>query len=129
MPTTQLIRAFLDQATAQGSRSTVLRPLAWIIAICVGAVLGAVEFKAPPWIVDLFGLSVGVAVTLYFVTYLYCLFTKKEDLLRSETYSIQKLAIEKGFVGDSLAGIFQVETAKGERLLGTSTDEAARGEK
>lgn len=109
MPSIQLIKAFLEQATAHGSRSTILRPLAWLIAICASACLAGVEFNAPSWIILLFGASAGLGIALYLVSYIYCLAKGKEDLLRSETYSIQKLAIEKGFVGDSLAGVFRVE--------------------
>jgi hypothetical protein len=104
-----LIQAFLNQATTQGSRSTVLRPLGWLIGICIAGVLGAVRFQAPSWIVWLLGVSIGLGVLLYIATFVFCLLTKKEDLLRSETYSIQKLAIEKGFVGDSMSGLFQEE--------------------
>ena len=117
MPPIQLIRAFLDQATAQGSRSTILRPLGWLIALCAAALLGAVECKAPEWVVALFGVSAGLGVALYLCSYLYCLVTGKEELLRSETHSIQKLAIEKGFVGDSAAGVFETETVDPGRLL------------
>jgi hypothetical protein len=131
MPTFHLIRAFLDQATAQGSRSTILRPLGWLIAICASATLGAVEFKAPTWLTVLFGACAGLGVLLYLGAYIYCLATGKEDLLRSETYSIQKLAIEKGgFVGDSVAGVFPVDRDQSGHLLsGTIGQDAAEGEK
>ena len=45
--------------------------------------------------------------------FFYCLLSGKTELveaLRTEHYSIQKLAIEKGFVGDSLTGVFPPET-------------------
>ncbi|SRR6266705_3309985 len=128
MAPVQLIKAFLEQATAQGSRSTVLRPLGWLIAICAGAALAAVELKAPSWVLLLFGISAGLGVLLYLGAYVYCLVTGKADMLRSETYSIQKLAIEKGFVGDSIAGVFKLETGQRERLLGPNQTEPA-GEK
>ena len=128
MPPIQLIKAFLEQATAQGSRSTVLRPLAWLVAICAGASLAAVEFHAPTWIIVLFGVSAGLGIALYLGSYIYCLATGKEDLLRSETYSMQKLAIEKGFVGDSLAGVFRAEPG-GQSLLDISSHDAVSGEK
>ncbi len=128
MPPVRLIQAFFDQATTQGSRSTVLRPLGWLIGICVGAVLGAVEFKASGWIVWLFAMFAGLGVVLYLGTFIFCLLTSREDLLRSETYSIQKLAIEKGFVGDNIAGVFQPEAVEPERLLGPGQS-ADEGEK
>ncbi len=106
----------------------MLRPLGWLIGICVGAVLGAVEFKASGWIVWLFAMFAGLGVVLYLGTFIFCLLTSREDLLRSETYSIQKLAIEKGFVGDNIAGVFQPEAVEPERLLGPGQS-ADEGEK
>jgi hypothetical protein len=123
----QFIQGLLDQAAAQGSRSTVLRPLGWIVAICASAALAAVQFKAPTWIIVMFGVSAGLGITLYLGSYIYCLATGKEDLLRSETYSIQKLAIEKGFVGDSLAGVFR--SKPGDQLSSGMDQEEAAGEK
>jgi hypothetical protein len=99
------ITALLQQATAQGSRSTVLRPLGWLAAICVSGLFGCLEFKAPSWITTLFAGMTALVVFLYLASYLYCLFNDREAL-RSETYSIQKLAIEKGFVGDNTTGLF-----------------------
>jgi len=130
MPSFRLVQAFLDQATAQGSRSTILRPLGWLITICAAAVLGSVELKAPDWVVTLFSISAGLGIALYLTAFIYCLVTKKEDLLRSETYSIQKLAIEKGFVGDSLAGVFRAEEAiHSERSLGAASQSTAEDDK
>ncbi len=123
----QFIKSFLDQATAQGSRSTVLRPLGWIVAICAGATLAAVKFNASNWIILLFGVAAGLGIMLYLGSYIYCLATGREDLLRSETYSIQKLAIEKGFVGDSLAGVFR--SKPGDQLATAMGKDEAAGEK
>jgi hypothetical protein len=93
-------------AAAQGSRSTVLRPLAWLFAICAAAIVAAVEVKAPQWVVVVFVIALALTVILYLSAYVYCLFNDR-DALRSETYSIHKLAIEKGYMGDSLTGILE----------------------
>ena len=50
----------------------------------------------------------ALTMLLYMGAYIHCLHTDK-DALRSESYSIQKLAIQKGFVGDSTAGIFKLQ--------------------
>jgi hypothetical protein len=118
-----LIRAFLEQASAQGSRSTVLRPLGWMLSICFAATIAAIGVKAPSWLVILFAVFVSLCAILYLGTYLYCLLTDKEAL-RSETYSIQRLAIEKGFVGDSSAGIFKIENPGEPRLIAGSASRA-----
>ena len=108
MAPAKLVAALLQQATAQGSRSTVLRPLGWLVGICAPGLLVAVELSAPTWVIVTFAVFMGLTIVLYLGSYTYCLFTDKEAL-RSERYSIQKLAIEKGIVGDSHAGVFPSE--------------------
>ena len=51
----------------------------------------------------------------YFVAFSYCL-VKDRDALRSETYSLHKIAIEHGLVGDSITGVIAPET-EDHRLL------------
>lgn len=103
MPGIGLIRAFLEQATAKGTRATVMKPIGWMMALLISATLTAYYLKVPNWIGVTFAVFAGLTMLLYLLSYTYCLFTDK-DALRSETYSIQKLAIEKGFVGDDLTG-------------------------
>jgi len=70
----------------------------------------------------------GLSVCLYLGAYTYCL-VKDREALRSEKYTIQKLAIEKGFIGDSITGVFPIEPATGARLIGptaTSTSKEDR---
>jgi hypothetical protein len=43
----KIITALLNQATAQGSRSTVLRPLSWLAGLLIVALLTCFELKAP----------------------------------------------------------------------------------
>lgn len=72
------------------------------------------EVKAPQWVIMTFMIMCCVVVALYLAAYIYCLFTDR-DALRSETYSIQKLAIEKGYIGDSVTGI--LEGVRAQRAL------------
>lgn len=53
----------------------------------------------------MFAVILVVAILIFFFAYIYCLFTDK-DAIRSEKYSIQKMAIEKGIFGDSNSGVF-----------------------
>jgi hypothetical protein len=82
----------------------VLKPLGWGVSIAIAALLSSAYFHLEPWIVYMFAVFACLGMALYLGAYLYCLFTDR-DALRSETYTIQKLAIEKGFVGDSLTGV------------------------
>ena len=122
----RLIAALLEQASAQGSRSTVLRPLGWLLSICIVGSLGAAEMKAPAWFGFILGWGVGLSVLVYLLAYGYCLM-KCPDALRSERYSINKMVIEKGFVGDSLSGTLTHEAAVG-RLMGLSVGQLAAPE-
>lgn len=103
-----IIQGFLQQATATGSKSTVLKPLGWAIAICISAMLSAAFFKLASWMIIFFAILTGLLIILYFFSYIYCL-CKDRDALRSESYSIQKMAIEKGMVGDDTSGVFEVK--------------------
>ncbi len=124
MQNLELIRAFLQQATEQGSRSTVLKPLGWMMAILVAATISAFSFSAPIWLGVLFAVFCGLTMFLYLFSYVYFMF-KDKDALRSETYSIQKLAIEKGFVGDSIKGVFELKTAAAIKQLQESSGDAS----
>jgi cyanate permease len=67
------ISGLFQQATAQGSRSTVLRPLGWLLAISGTLVIGCIEVKADVWIDDIFVVICALAGALYLGAYLFCL--------------------------------------------------------
>ena len=69
-----------------------------------------------------------VTFALFVGAYIYCLFHDREAL-RSETYSIQKLAIEKGFLGDSVTGMFEVDEDASGKLIDPPPTLTALGEK
>lgn len=69
------------------------------------------------------GVATGLGILLYMVSFIYCLFGGKEDLLRTERYSIQKLAIEKGFIGDSISGVIRLKGTDRDRLIGPGQDD------
>lgn len=100
------ISAFLRQTTtAQGTRSTILNPLGWFFAICVSGMLAAVRFNAQFWIELLLAIFAALSGIIYLGSYLFCLLTKREKLLRTEKFALQELAIRRGFRGDSATGI------------------------
>jgi hypothetical protein len=102
-----LIASFLQQATAQGTRSTVMNPLGWFFGMCVAGLLIAASNHAPVWIDVLLGSFSTLAGLAYLGAYIFCLLTRREHLLRTEKFVLQQLAIEKGFRGDSLTGIIR----------------------
>ena len=103
-----ILKTFLDRAIAQGSRSTVLRPLVIMMSICVMALLTCIQFKAPNGLIYFFAIFSGLTMVQYLFTHIFCLFTDK-DALRSEKFIIQKMAIEKSVIGDNIVGTLERE--------------------
>lgn len=97
----------LHKALAQGNRSTVLHSLGWLLGICSASSISAFGFKAPIWLGTMFGIAAAISIALYLMSYIYFGLTNP-DLLRSEKYHIQKMAIQKGFVGDNSTGFIKL---------------------
>ena len=116
MPGLNLIKAFLEHASAKGTKATILKPLGWMMLIVISATLSAFYLKSPKWLGVIFSIFTCLTMILYLFAYIYCLF-KDKDALRSETYSIQKLAIEKGFVGDDISGTLEPAADRSRALI------------
>lgn len=102
----------LHKALAKGSRSTVLNPLAWFITICATAGITSFRLRLPSWVGTMFIIYAAIGALLYLIFYGYYSFTGKEDCLRSERFSIQKMAIKAGFVGDDSTGFIRLSDSK-----------------
>ena len=102
------ITALLRQTLQGRSRSTVLTSLGWLLGILLTAILGAVYLKAPGLLVAALSAQEFITVGLYLYAYVFFMRTDPEAL-RSERYALGKLAIDKGVIGDDLAGIIEVE--------------------
>jgi Na+/glutamate symporter len=85
-----------------------LTSLAWLLGLLLTAALWAVRLNAPEWLLALLAVLAVITVGVYLYAYVY--FMKHDsEALRSERYSLGKLAINKGVAGDDLAGIIEVE--------------------
>jgi hypothetical protein len=106
----ELFRSLLQQATAQGSRSTAMNPLAWALGIVLSALLIAADMHnvVPTWVFLLLGIAACVIVLAYLTAYFILLFVDR-DALRSERFTLSKMAIEKSVTGDSLRGFTAIE--------------------
>jgi hypothetical protein len=94
----------LQQANIGQSRSSVLNPLQWMLVILVFGIGVCLLCHAPLWLVILFAIMLALVLILFLIAYVY--FARvNPDSLRSEQFSLSKLAIEKGLVGDSLSGL------------------------
>jgi hypothetical protein len=104
----RLISTLREQMNATLSRSDILRPLAGLIGILMTAIILMIVAKGPEWLLILMSVVLIFSIVLYFFTYIFCLF-RDRDALRSEKYSLQKMAIEHGLLGDSTSGTFEPE--------------------
>lgn len=102
----EIIKELLQKSDASGSKSTILKPLSWFISIIIIGLILAINNEAPNWIIILFAIILSILVIVFIGSYIYCLIYDK-DAIRSEKFSIQKLAIEKGLIGDNLIGIIE----------------------
>ncbi|MCX6256815.1 MAG: hypothetical protein NTW49_02790 [Bacteroidia bacterium] len=120
------IKELFQRSDSSGSKSTVLKPLTWFISIIIGGLILLIKIDAPLWVVIMFSIVMGIVIIVFLFSYLYCLFTDR-DAIRSEKYSIQKMAIEKGLYGDNITGLFPANDRKelrnGKKVSNNSEEE------
>lgn len=104
----EMLRQFFEQAMSSGGRSTALKPLGWLLGILVFGLLAAPQVGLPEWVVVAFAAFAGLAALLYLGAYVYFM-CRNPDALRSEKFTIEKMAIEHQLVGDSARGITKVD--------------------
>jgi len=111
----RLVSALQEQMNATLSRSDALKPLAWLIVTLTTTSVLLVYVAGPAWLLIVAAGLLAAAIALYFIAFSFCLI-KDRDALRSETYSLHKIAIEHGLTGDSITGVITVG-AEDRRLL------------
>lgn len=99
-----IFRELLHRSDASGSRSTILKPLTWFISVIIVGIVFLLKYNSSQWLIIMFSIILGLAILIFLFAFVFCLFTDK-DAIRSEKYSIQKMAIEKGVYGDSSTGV------------------------
>jgi hypothetical protein len=102
----QFVSTLREQMHATLSRSDVLKPVAWLVGLLVTLTLGLTIGGVPHWLLIVSSSLLGASVLLYVGAYLFCLIVDR-DSLRSEKYSLQKMAIEHGIYGDNRTGIIE----------------------
>jgi hypothetical protein len=109
------------------SRTSVLNPLQWTLAILLLGLFGAFEAKAPQWMSVGIGICSFGVVLLLGVAYVFFMF-RNPDALRSEGFSLQKLALEKGLVGDNLHGLKTIDAATNAMVVARQGDKGEHKE-
>ncbi len=97
------ISSLFGQANQTGEKSTIIHPLLWVISILISALIAEVYFEADNLLKIGTFLLLFIILMFLMIVYWHCLINKP-DYLRSEKWSIQKMAIEKQVVGDSYTG-------------------------
>ena len=98
-----MLSSMFQASEITSKRPTALAPLLWAMGIFAPLLTSALLFKAPLFLVIVLVSAFGVIVLLFFFSYIYCLI-KDPDALRSESFVLKKMAIEKSSLGDSTSG-------------------------
>jgi uncharacterized MAPEG superfamily protein len=102
--------------SATARRSDVLKPFAWLLAI-VASLLAAITIgDGPEWLQSMLALGFVALIGLYALIYVIC-FIVDRDALRSESYSLNKMAIKHKLIGDSSTGVFNSNELEGKPLI------------
>lgn len=104
------MHSFFSEASAKGARSTALHALQWVIGMVLVAITLLLFAGAPEWLLITLIVVLGVFFTVFLGAYIYLLL-QNPDALRSEQFTLSKIALEKGLVGDSVHGLFEYEKA------------------
>ena len=75
-----------------------------VLGIIIGRFFKFLKFWLAIWLTIMLAVIFCLGVAVFFFVYIYCLINDR-DSLRSEKFTIQKLAIEKGIMGDDVTGI------------------------
>lgn len=87
-----IIKSFLNQANANGSKTNVIKPLLSLIVFFLAALITSSNY-CPSWITIVLAI-VMFALSIFFIfVFWYCLM-KQPDLLRSEKFNLDKMVVE-----------------------------------
>jgi hypothetical protein len=98
------LKSWFDLAQIGQSRSSITNPLQWVMVILLVAILSCAFARLPIWVIIFLLVCFGLVFSLFLYAYLHFMHTKP-DVLRSEQFHLQKMAIEHGYIGDSIHGL------------------------
>lgn len=108
MSETQILSSLLRHSNTKASRSTVLKSLTWMVGICLAGLILAATSSINEWVVAVIAVILVLSFVLYAISYIFFMI-KNPDALRSEKYNIQKMAVEKGIIGDNTNGVIKLD--------------------
>jgi hypothetical protein len=104
-----ILRLFMQQASVHGARSTALNALLISSGTLLSALMVASFLDAEKWVMVLVSVMIGINFTAFIFACMFLLF-KDRDALRSERFTLSKMAMEKSLTGDTLAGFQMLES-------------------
>lgn len=115
------LRAIFHIASVDHAKSTTLRPLQGTLIIIALTLLAEFRFNAPQWSVIVTVILLVLMSISFLIAYFYFMI-KNPECLRTEKYSLQRLAIERG-LGDNISGVTVLpDSSSSVRSLGVQTD-------
>jgi hypothetical protein len=108
MPGVEQLKSLLSRSQASGSKSTVMSDLRWFVAILLAALVFGKKYEIAYWLQVVIAIILGLAAMLYLGVYVYFAI-QNPDALRSETFSLRKMEIEKTIIGDNIAGFATID--------------------
>ncbi len=121
-----ILKEMLARSISDGSRSNALKHLQWVIALLLTGCIWSTVKKTPEWVSISLLILLIVVVVSYLFSHFYFMF-KDPDCLRSEKYSIEKMAIQRGYLGDSTSGMVELPKNKAHNPQ-TVSDNQGEGE-
>ena len=106
-----LLHSFFSEASAKGARSTALHALQWGMAMLLISISIMAMAGAPFWILIAISSAFGLVLVTFIGAYIFLLI-KNPDALRSERFTLSKMAIERGLIGDSQSGLTEEEVVE-----------------
>ena len=93
------LATIFNKLSSGGSKSTVLKPLFFVLCFLLTGVYVSSKLELPIIITYCFLAGIALIFLLFIIVYVVCLF-KNPDLIRSEKFVIEKMAIEQRLFGD-----------------------------
>lgn len=112
---TRMIKHISEGSSAKGARSTALHSLQWGLGLILAAIPSTHFVGTPNWILTFLVVMLGILFLTYIGTFLFLLFSDR-DALRSEQFTLSKMAIERGLIGDNVTGLIEANE-KIEKIL------------
>lgn len=104
---TDFVQQFLQSAETRGSRSTVVSPIGWVLGISLAGLAASLKLSAPGWVLISLVIMGFLSFGTFLGAYIYFAITSPESL-RSEKYTLTKMAIEHSAKGDNVVGLIGV---------------------